>query len=259
MGRQHLSAYVNVSFSGVRSAALCPTLSCPGKAPSLCTWGRVFCSSTVFPGLKMFFCYLEPRFMAKGMDAWVTGTGSLRVLVENIVVSQLKIVCSGKNVKEIWNWYSVVDGTWSLRERDLNLLWLWEGVQAVWDWGYIQSYLHGCQLRKPWDPRLEWWIYLSMHHLSWLSATTTRACPCFSGAWLKSSLCVWCAAAMCAITFGCMGESLGAQGYEKGWHSLSAKQFWHAVVMEEVRTVLKLWCLPGKSVIADKCVFARSE
>lgn len=25
------------------------------------------------------------------------------------------------------------------------------------------------------------------------------------------------------ITFGGMGESLGAQGYEKGWHSLSAK------------------------------------
>lgn len=71
VGRQHLSAYVNVSFSGVKFAALCPTLSHPGKAPSLCTWGRVFCSSIVFPGLKMFSCHLGPRFMAKGMDFWI--------------------------------------------------------------------------------------------------------------------------------------------------------------------------------------------
>lgn len=34
-------------------------------------------------------------------------------------------------------------------------------------------------------------------------------------------LCVVCCYHVC--TFGGMGESLGAQRYEKGWHSLSAK------------------------------------
>lgn len=223
VGRQHLSACVNVSFSGVRSVALCPTLSYPGKTPSLCTWGRVFCSSIVFPGLKMFFCHLEPRFMAKGMDVWITGTGSLRALVENIVCKSTKNClqwkeCKGDLELVFCSWWDLVfEG-----KRDLNLLWLWEGFQAVWDWGYNQSYLHGCQLRRLWDPRFEWWTYLSVHNLSWLSATTTRACPCFSGAWLKSSLCVWYAV-VCVITSGSMGDSLGSQGHEKGWHSLSAK------------------------------------
>lgn len=60
-----------------------------------------------------------------------------------------------------------------------------------------------------------------MNNLAWLSAATTGACPCFSGAQLKSG--PRYAAAMCVITFGDMGERLGAQGYEKGWHSLSAK------------------------------------
>lgn len=248
-----------LAFLGVRSAALCPTLSHPGKAPSLCTWGRVFCSRIVSSGLKMFFCHLEPKFMAKGMGVWITDSGSLSPSWER----------SCRSAKDCLQWkeckrdLELVFSSWWILvfegKMDLNLLWLWEGVQAVWDWGYIQSYLHGCQLRKLWGPRLEQWTYLSVHNLSWLSANTTRACPCFCGAWLKSNLCVWYAVATCVITFGGMGERLGAQGYEKGWLSLSAEYFWHAAVMEEVRTVLKLWCLPGKSVIADKCVFARSE
>lgn len=128
---EHLSAYVNVSFLGVRSTALCPALSHPGKTPSLCTWGRVFCSRIVSSGLKMFFCHLEPRFMAKGMDVWITDSGSLSPSWERGCKSA-KNCLQWKECKRhpelvfsSW-WILVFEG-----KMDLNLLWLWEGVQAV--------------------------------------------------------------------------------------------------------------------------------
>lgn len=98
-----------------------------------------------------------------------------------------------------------------------------------------------------------------MHNLAWLSAAATRACLCFSGAWHQSSLCLRCAAAMCVITFGSLGERFGAWGYARAWRSLSAKYLWCAAVIKEDRTLLNLWCLPENSEIADKCIFARSE
>lgn len=167
----------------------------------------------------MFFCPLEPRFMAKGMDVWVTDSGSLRVLVENIVVSQLKIVCSGKNVREIWNWYSVVGRT--LRERQIETCgrgFRQSGIETTSKATSMAASSESSGVLS-WKGEL---TSLSMIYHGWAQWPQEPA-----HAFLEHdlSLSVWDAVAMCAITFGGVGESLGAQGSEKGWHSFSAKYF----------------------------------
>lgn len=209
----------------MRSAALCPLLCQPGKPPALHSWGRAFfCSRRVFfPALKMFLCHLGLKFMAQGMDVWITCCRFWEPESPgwecSLVLGQSKAACRGKGAEETWNWHSVVSGTcffFFLQKGGSEHAIVTEGVQAVWGGGEIQSCLHGCQLRKlrGLRGRLQC-TYLSMHNLAWLSAAATRACLCFSGAWHQSSLCLRCAAAMCVITFGSLGERFGAWGYAR--------------------------------------------
>lgn len=118
-GRENTSPllYVNLSSWGVRSAALCPLLCQPGKPPALHSWGRAFFlqQKGFFPALKMFSCHLGLKFMAQGMDVWITccrfwepespGWGC------SLVLGQSKAAHRGRSAEETWNWHSVVSGT----------------------------------------------------------------------------------------------------------------------------------------------------
>lgn len=190
-GRENTSppSYRNLSFSGVGSAALCPTLCFPTQANLLSFTPGIgfFCSCSVSPAPKRFSCCLELRFMAQGMDVWKTSSGSMESLSwEHSCSLTIKSCVQWKECRR--DLELVFSSCWNLLfegKTYLNVLWLWKGLRWSGSW----------RLNPKLSPRLpaqealgSWrlhWTYLSVHNLAWLSAAATRACPWFSGAWLK--------------------------------------------------------------------------